>query len=173
MKAMAGPEQQISRSSHERPLGQLVRLRASRINGCAYCIDTHAADARNAGESERRLATVAVWRERPFVSDREGAALEWTESVTRAAETHVTVTFRLSAPPSRASRSPASGSRQRCTSNTAWSGCGRDAESSLERSGEGGMMARRSSGRSLAYACGFAPLYHSQPARPKGGSRCR
>ena len=89
MKAMAGLEQQISRSSLERPLVELVRLRASQINGCAYCIDTHAADARKAGESERRLATLSVWRETPFFSDREGAALEWTESVTRVAESHV------------------------------------------------------------------------------------
>ena len=89
MKAMAGLEQQIARSGLEKPLVELVRLRASQINGCAYCIDVHSADARKAGENERRLATVAVWRETPFFSDRERAALEWTESVTRVAETHV------------------------------------------------------------------------------------
>lgn len=62
----------------EKSLVELVRLRASQINGCAYCIDVHTADARKAGESERRLALVAVWREAPFFNDRERAALEWT-----------------------------------------------------------------------------------------------
>jgi AhpD family alkylhydroperoxidase len=89
MKAMAGLEQQIARSGLERPLVELVRLRASQINGCAYCIDLHVADARKAGESARRLATVAVWRETPFFDDRQRAALEWTESVTRVADTRV------------------------------------------------------------------------------------
>ena len=68
---------------------ELVRLRASQINGCAYCIDTHTSDARKAGESERRLGTLSVWRETPFFNDRERAALEWTESVTLVAGTHV------------------------------------------------------------------------------------
>jgi len=89
MKAVAGLEQQIARSGLDKPLVELVRLRASQINGCAYCIDVHTADARKAGESERRLATVAVWRETPFFSGRERAALEWTEAVTRVADTHV------------------------------------------------------------------------------------
>ena len=89
MKAMTGLEQQIARSGLEQSLVELVRIRASQINGCAYCIDVHIADARKAGESERRLATVAVWQETPFFSDRERAALEWAESVTRVAETHV------------------------------------------------------------------------------------
>ena len=89
MKAMAALEQRIARSGLERPLVDLVRLRASQLNGCAYCIDVHAADARRGGESERRLAVVAVWRRTPFFSDRERAALEWTEAVTRVAETHV------------------------------------------------------------------------------------
>ena len=66
-----------------------MRLRASQINGCAYCIDVHTADARKAGEGERRLSTVAVWRETQFFNDRERAALEWTESVTRVADTQV------------------------------------------------------------------------------------
>ena len=89
MKAMAALEQRIAQSGLERPLVELVRLRASQINGCAYCIDVHSADARTAGESERRLATLSVWRETPFFSAREAAALEWTESVTRIADTHV------------------------------------------------------------------------------------
>ena len=89
MKAMAGLDQQIARSGLEKSLVELVRLRASQLNGCANCIDVHTADARKAGESERRLATVAVWRETPFSNDRERAALEWTESVTLVADTHV------------------------------------------------------------------------------------
>jgi AhpD family alkylhydroperoxidase len=89
MRAMAGLEQQIARSGLEKPLVELVRLRASQINGCAYCLDLHTIDARKAGESDRRLATLAVWRETPFFRDRERAALEWAESVTRVADTHV------------------------------------------------------------------------------------
>jgi AhpD family alkylhydroperoxidase len=67
-------------------LVELVRLRTSQVNGCAYCIDVHTSDARKAGDSERRLATLAVWRETPFFSERERAALEWTESDTRVAD---------------------------------------------------------------------------------------
>ncbi|WP_454629273.1 carboxymuconolactone decarboxylase family protein [Bradyrhizobium cenepequi] len=89
MKAMNGLEEQIARSGLEKPLVELVRLRASQINGCAYCIDHHTTVARKAGESERRLAMVAVWRETTFFSDRECAALEWTESVTQVADTRV------------------------------------------------------------------------------------
>lgn len=89
MKAMQGLEERIARSGLEMPLVELVRLRASQINGCAYCIDLHAGDARKAGESERRLAALQAWHETPFFSDRERAALEWTESLTRVAETHV------------------------------------------------------------------------------------
>ena len=89
MKAMTGLEQQIARSGLDKLLMELVRLRVSQINGCAYCIDVHTADARKAGESERRLATVAVWRETPFFTDRERAALDWAEAVTRVAETRV------------------------------------------------------------------------------------
>jgi AhpD family alkylhydroperoxidase len=89
MRAMAGLEQQIARSGLEKPLVELVRLRASQINGCASCLDLHTIDARKVGESDRRLATLAVWRGTPFFSDRERAALEWAESVTRVADTHV------------------------------------------------------------------------------------
>jgi AhpD family alkylhydroperoxidase len=77
MKAMAGREQQIARSRLERPLVALVRLRASQLTGCAYCPDLQTIDARKGGESDRRLATLAVWRETPFFSDRERAALKW------------------------------------------------------------------------------------------------
>ncbi|MFI4982416.1 MAG: carboxymuconolactone decarboxylase family protein [Nevskiales bacterium] len=89
MKAMVGLEQHLAKSGLEKTLVELVRLRASQINGCAYCIDLHSSDARKAGEGERRLATLSVWRETGFFSDRERAALEWTESVTRVSETHV------------------------------------------------------------------------------------
>ncbi|MBC8741661.1 carboxymuconolactone decarboxylase family protein [Paraburkholderia sp. UCT31] len=66
-----------------------VRLRASQINGYAYCVDMHTADARKGGETERRLATVVVWRETPFFTDRERAALEWTEALTLVSHDHV------------------------------------------------------------------------------------
>ena len=89
MKAMGALEQQIANSGLDKILTDLVRLRASQINGCAFCIDLHTTDARKAGENERRLATLSVWRETPFFSDRERAALEWTESVTRVADTGV------------------------------------------------------------------------------------
>ena len=89
IKAMVGLEQRIGKSSLEKSLVELVRLRASQINGCAYCVDLHSADARKAGESERRLATLSVWRETPFFTDRERAALEWTESLTLIADNHV------------------------------------------------------------------------------------
>lgn len=89
LKAMSSLEQQIARSGLEKSLIELVRLRASQIKGCAYCIDVHTSDARKAGESERRLSTVAVWRETPFLTDTERAALEWTESVTLVANTRV------------------------------------------------------------------------------------
>ena len=89
MKAMSALEQQIARSGLDKSLVELVRLRASQINGCAYCIDVHTSDARKAGESERRLSTVAVWRETPFFTDAERAALDWTESVTLVATKRV------------------------------------------------------------------------------------
>lgn len=89
LKALMGLDQQIVKSGLEPRLVELVRLRASQINGCAYCIDVHAADARKAGEGERRLAALAVWSETPFFDDRERAALTWTEAVTRVADTHV------------------------------------------------------------------------------------
>ena len=68
---------------------ELVKLRASQINGCAYCIDMHTKDARAAGESEQRLYLLSAWRESPFYSDRERAALQWTESVTLLSGTNV------------------------------------------------------------------------------------
>lgn len=89
MKAMAGLEHRIAQSDLEKPLVELVRLRASQINGCAYCMDVHTTDARKGGEQDRRLATLAVWRETPFFTARERAALAWTEAVTLVAESRV------------------------------------------------------------------------------------
>jgi len=88
-KAMIALEERASKSSIEKPLAELVRLRASQINGCAYCVDMHTTDARKGGETDRRLATVSVWRETPFFTDRERAALEWTEAVTLVSQDHV------------------------------------------------------------------------------------
>lgn len=73
----------------EHSLLELVKMRASQINGCAYCLDMHSKDARAAGETEQRLYTLDGWHETPFFSARERAALEWTESLTRVADTHV------------------------------------------------------------------------------------
>ncbi|CAH0311759.1 Alkyl hydroperoxide reductase AhpD [Massilia sp. Bi118] len=82
-KALLGVENYLRESGLEHSLLELVKLRASQINGCGYCVDMHAKDARAAGESERRLYAVAVWRETPFFSPRERAALAWTEALTR------------------------------------------------------------------------------------------
>jgi AhpD family alkylhydroperoxidase len=89
LKAMMGVEERIGKSALEKSLTELVRLRASQINGCAYCVDMHTTDARKGGETERRLATVVVWRETPFFTDRERAALEWTEALTLVSQNHV------------------------------------------------------------------------------------
>jgi AhpD family alkylhydroperoxidase len=70
-------------------LRELIRVRASQLNGCAYCVDMHAKDARAAGETEQRLYALAAWPETPFFTDRERAALALTESITLAAQTHV------------------------------------------------------------------------------------
>lgn len=89
IKAMMALEQRITKSGLDKSLVDLVRLRASQINGCAYCMDMHTADARKAGENDRRLATISAWRETNFFTDRERAALEWTESLTLIADNHV------------------------------------------------------------------------------------
>jgi len=82
-KALLGLENHVRESGLEHGLQELVKLRASQINGCGFCVDMHAKDARQAGETERRLYAVAVWRETPFFSARERAALAWTEALTR------------------------------------------------------------------------------------------
>jgi AhpD family alkylhydroperoxidase len=89
VKALLGVEERIGKSALEKSLTELVRLRASQINGCAFCVDMHTTDARKGGETDRRLATVVVWRETPFFTDRERAALEWTEAVTLVSHEHV------------------------------------------------------------------------------------
>ena len=88
MKAMMALEVAISKLGLEASLLELVKLRASQINGCAYCVDMHTADARKAGETERRLSGVVAWRETPFFTERERAALGWVEALTRVADTH-------------------------------------------------------------------------------------
>jgi AhpD family alkylhydroperoxidase len=86
-KAMLALESAVKSLGLEPGLLELVKLRASQINGCAYCVDMHSRDARKQGESERRLYAIAVWREAPFFTERERAALAWTEALTRIAET--------------------------------------------------------------------------------------
>src|SRR6195952_5537054 len=88
--AMLELENYIRKSSRLEPaLLELVRMRASQINGCAYCLDMHSKDARANGESEQRLYALNAWRETPFFTDRERAALAWTESLTLISENHV------------------------------------------------------------------------------------
>jgi AhpD family alkylhydroperoxidase len=87
--AMHEVQRYVDHCGLEKSLLELVKLRASQINGCAYCVDMHSKDARALGESEQRLYAVAVWREAPFFSDRERAALAWTEAVTLVAQTGV------------------------------------------------------------------------------------
>jgi AhpD family alkylhydroperoxidase len=89
MKAISSLDDRISRSGLEPSLVNLIRLRTSQINGCAYCLDLHTAEASAAGERAQRLATLAVWRDTPFFADRERAALAWAEAVTQVADTHV------------------------------------------------------------------------------------
>ena len=81
-RAMSELEHVVESSSLEPKLCELVRLRASQINGCAFCVDMHTKDARAIGEEEQRLHLVAVWREAPGFSPRERAALAWTEALT-------------------------------------------------------------------------------------------
>ncbi|MCG3200717.1 MAG: hypothetical protein NFCOHLIN_00579 [Gammaproteobacteria bacterium] len=84
-RAMLHTEHQVHESGLEAPLLELVKSRASQINGCAWCLDMHTKDARARGETEQRLYLLAAWREAPCYSERERAALAWTEAVTRIA----------------------------------------------------------------------------------------
>ena len=88
MKAMVALEVAVSKLGLEPSLLELVKLRSSQINGCAFCVDMHTTDARKAGETDRRLHGVGVWRETPFFTPREQAALAWTEALTSIAATH-------------------------------------------------------------------------------------
>jgi len=88
IKALTAVETQIQSSGLEQSLIELVRTRASQINGCAFCINMHTQDARKHGETERRLYLLNAWREAPVYTDRERAALVRTEAVTRISETH-------------------------------------------------------------------------------------
>jgi AhpD family alkylhydroperoxidase len=87
--ALRGVESYVRECGIETPLLELVRMRASQINRCAYCLDMHSKDARAAGESEQRLHALPAWREAPFYSERERAALAWTEAVTTLAQADV------------------------------------------------------------------------------------
>lgn len=87
MQAMIDLDKAVSEAGLEYSLYELVRIRASQINGCAYCIHMHTRDARKAGETEERLYLVAAWRESPLFTPRERAALAWTEALTLLAQT--------------------------------------------------------------------------------------
>jgi len=89
IRALAAVERYARGSNLEPALLELVRLRASIINGCAYCVDMHSKDARARGESEQRLYAVSVWRKAPFFTPRERAALAWTEAVSKVNEDQV------------------------------------------------------------------------------------
>lgn len=88
-KAMSALHTFLHHCGLERSLLELVKLRASQINGCAHCIDMHTKELRADGESEQRLYLLNAWQEAPIYSERERAALAWTEAVTLVAETHV------------------------------------------------------------------------------------
>lgn len=86
-RAMAALESYIGQTGLEDTLLELVKTRASQINGCAFCLDMHSKDARARGETEQRLYTLSAWRETPFFTERERAALAWTEALTNVAAT--------------------------------------------------------------------------------------
>ena len=89
LKAMYGLEAYVKSSGLEPSLLDLIKTRASQINGCAFCIDMHTKEARAKGESEQRLYLLNAWREAPFYTERERAALAWTEAVTLVADGQV------------------------------------------------------------------------------------
>ncbi len=88
IKAMVALEVAIAKLGLAPGLLDLVKLRASQINGCAFCVDMHSTDLRKRGETDRRIAAVAAWRETPFFTPRERAALGWAEAITLVAQTH-------------------------------------------------------------------------------------
>jgi AhpD family alkylhydroperoxidase len=89
IKAMMGLEKFVNSCGLDKLLLELIKLRISQINGCTFCVDQHCNDAIKAGESQRRINAVVVWREAPFFTDAERAALAWAEAVTLLSETHV------------------------------------------------------------------------------------
>jgi AhpD family alkylhydroperoxidase len=89
VQAMIALEKYIAGCGLDHRFVHLLKLRASQINGCAFCIDMHSLDARAAGESEQRLYALDAWRETPFFSDRERAGLAWVEAITLVSQTHV------------------------------------------------------------------------------------
>ena len=89
LKALLGVEEYLHTSGLEEKLQDLIKLRVSQINGCAYCIDMHWKDLRALGENEQRLYGLDAWEESPYYSERERAALEWAEAVTRITQGHV------------------------------------------------------------------------------------
>lgn len=89
IKGMMELENFVRHSGLEISLYELVKTRASQINGCAYCLDMHTKDARKEGETEQRLYALPAWRETPFYTERERAALEWTEELTLISQHHV------------------------------------------------------------------------------------
>ena len=88
MKLAVALESHLAKSGLEQSLYHLVKIRASQINGCAFCIHMHTRDARAHGETEERLYLLDAWRESPLYTERERAALAWTESLTHISETH-------------------------------------------------------------------------------------
>ncbi len=89
LAAMLGLQKHVDNCGIEHSLLELVKMRASQINGCAYCLDMHSLDARAAGETEQRLYLLNAWHEAPFYSERERAALAWTEALTKIAGNEV------------------------------------------------------------------------------------
>ena len=85
-KALLGLEKAMGESSLEKSLHELIKIRASQLNACAYCIELHTSDAIKLGESPRRIFALSAWHETPFFTDRERAALLWTETLTLLAE---------------------------------------------------------------------------------------
>jgi AhpD family alkylhydroperoxidase len=89
VQAMRGLEKYVRSCGIDATLLELIKIRASQVNGCAYCLDMHTKDARAAGESEQRIYTLNAWRETPFFTEKERAALAWTEAVTQVSVSHV------------------------------------------------------------------------------------
>ncbi len=90
MKAMIGLEKYVAGTKLDKTIFELVKIRASQINKCAYCIDMHTKDARKTGETEQRLYALSAWRETPFYTEKERAALAWTEALTLISENEIT-----------------------------------------------------------------------------------